>query len=156
MPQAAQFNGDLLVQGTVFALGLNAPLNGVTPATSVQQQIMPQFSQETTTTAAAEQRVVHVVYGATANIITFKVGLVVANIGGATITVDLLKNGASILAAAVVLDNTVTPYALVASTVTSPALIAGDVLTLTVTAAAGGGTIGKGTFIRLVVREDAQ
>lgn len=84
-----------------------------------------------------------------------KVGSVVVNVGAATITVDIRKNGTTILTAIVTLDSGNTVYIAEDGTMTSAALVAGDVLEVVVVATAGGGTLGQGLFVVIDVDEDA-
>jgi hypothetical protein len=76
----------------------------------------------------------------------FKAGSVTACVGAATITVDLKKNGVSVLTATIVLDNANTARVVEAATITTTAAVAGDVFEVSVAVAAGGGTIGSGVF----------
>jgi len=124
-------------------------------ATKLEHQHRCIYAQESATTAAAAlDEVIHVVKGANGTLKTFAAGNVVANIGAATITVDLHKNGVSILDAAIVLDNTDLTYIPRAGVIDTEAVVADDVLEVVVTAADGGGTIGKGVFAYLDIHED--
>jgi hypothetical protein len=74
----------------------------------------------------------------------------------ATVTVDLKVNGTSILTSVITIDNTVAAYGSVAATLAAGAatLVAGNVLTIVITATAGGGTLPTGFFCETVVWED--
>jgi hypothetical protein len=74
--------------------------------------------------------------------------------GGGSCTIDLKKNGTSVLSGAVTLDSTTAAYALKDGTVTTPAYAAGDVFEVQV--ASPSGTKPKGVFARAVLREAAQ
>lgn len=113
------------------------------------------YEQESDTTAAAEDRVVHVAHETT-TIVAVKAGAVVANVSGATVDVDLHKNGSSILSSAIQLSDSDSAYELVDGTgnLTSTSLVAGDVLEIVVTVAAGGGTLAKGVFAQVVLHEN--
>lgn len=134
-----------------------APGAGVDP-TKLGHQHQPAYSQPTASAAAAEQKVVHLVRGATGVVESFTCGACVANIGAAVVHFDLLKNGATILTATVDLTSAQAAYTgtLQPGAYTATSLVAGDVLEVKVTVAAGGGTLAKGVFASLVVREDAQ
>ncbi len=123
-------------------------------ATKLEHQHRANYAQESDTTAAAEDRVVHVVHGTTGTLKAFKAGSVVANLTGATVSVDLHKNGASILTAAIVLDDADAAYDVVAGVIDTAAVLQDDVLEVVVTVAAGGGTLGKGVFAMLDLHED--
>ena len=121
--------------------------------TKLQHQHRAVYEQESDTSAASETRVIHVVHGTTGTLKAIKAGCVVANIGAATITVDLLKNGVSVLTAAITLDSGQSAYQLVAGTIDTTALAVGDVLEIDITATAGGGTLGKGVFCYVDLHE---
>ena len=84
-------------RGAVTLLSVNLPAGSVADATvasaagiaasKLEHQHRLIYSQESDTTAASEDRVIHVVEGATGDIQSIKAGSVVANIGAATITV---------------------------------------------------------------------
>jgi hypothetical protein len=107
------------------------------------------------TNAAAKRVVAHQVYGAAAEVVAFGVGCTVAPTLTGTCTVELRKNGTTILTAPVVLDNTNAAFVIEeAAGFASTALVAGDVLEVEV-AGTSGSTLPKGVHTRLVVREDA-
>ena len=89
-------------------------------------------------------------------ITAFAAGCVTACIGDSTIEVDLLKNGVSVLSAAIEIDSGDADYAAVAGTVSSASVVAGDVLEVAITVTAGTGTLGEGVFAALTLEEKAQ
>jgi len=123
-------------------------------ASKLEHQHRPVYEQESDTTSITEARVVHVVKGTAGTLKTFKCGVVVACAGAATVTVDLLKDGVSVLVAAVEINVAHAAYELVAGTINTAAVVAGDVLEVDVVAVAGGGTIGKGVFAFVDLWED--
>jgi hypothetical protein len=123
-------------------------------AEKLEHQHRKTFAQPNTT-AAAETRAVHLVYGATGNIVAFEAGSIAACTGNATITVDLKKNGTSILTAPVTLDSANTARVAEAASVATPELADGDLLEVVVAVNAGTGALGTGVFAELVVHEDA-
>ena len=123
-------------------------------ASKLEHQHRAVYAQESGTTAAAEDRVFHVVKGTAGTLKTFKAGCVVACIGDATITVDLHKNGASVLTGAITLSSSQSAYDLVAATINTDSVAAGDVLEVVVTVNAGTGTLGQGVFAYLDLHED--
>jgi hypothetical protein len=159
-------DGDLYVNGALASKSFTPPASCIGDAavvasagiqsTKLQQQPVAKYAQPGGSTAVTERKETHTVYGATAKIASIKAGLIVANIGAATITVDLLKNGSSILTSVITLDNTVAAYGKVNGVVASPNLVQNDVLEVNVVATAGGGTIGKGVFAHIVIQEDPQ
>jgi hypothetical protein len=124
-------------------------------ADKIEHNQRANYSQESATTSVSESRVIHTVNGLTGTLKAFKAGCVVANVGAATITVDLLKNGVSVLSAPVALDSTQIAYELEVDTIVDATAAVGDVFEVAVVAAAGGGTIGLGVFAYLDLYEDA-
>ena len=148
-----KLNDVTLPAGCVEADDVEA--NAGIEATKLQHQHRPEFNQPNTT-ATAETRVVYRCYGATGTIVGFHAGSIVACAGAATITVDLRKNGVSVLTGVITLDSTNTARVAEAGTLSVTTLVQGDVLEVVTTATAGGGTIGTGLFAFAEVREDAQ
>lgn len=154
------FRGDVTFTGTLtmpdgtVVDGDVAAAAGIA-ASKLEHDHRPIYSQESATTAAAETKVVHIAKGdGTLN--EFKAGCVVANIGAATVTVDLTVNGVSVLTAAIEIDSGDAAYALVEGAIDTTAIETGDVIEVAVTVAAGGGTLGKGVFAYLDLDEDYQ
>lgn len=166
--QLTIFNGDLAVNGylraNTFALPANSVSDGsVIAASGIQASKLQHQHQaiycggDSNTTAVTNRQVIHVVIGATGTIVAFAAGSVVANIGAATVSIRLKKNGSNIDTAALVLDSGNTAFILEsAAGFTSTSLVVGDVLEVDITATAGGGTLAKGVFAVLTIREDAQ
>ena len=96
---------------------------------------------------------IHVVIGTTALLVAIKVGMITLCAGAATVTVDLKKNGTSILAAVITLNSGNTARVCVSGTISNTAAAAGDFFELVVTATAGGGTVGTGLLVELEVDE---
>lgn len=106
-------------------------------------------------TAAAAKRVqLHRVKGATATVVSFHAVCSVAPSGGDSVTLTLKKNGSTILSASVTLNNTTVAFTAVAGTVSTPDLVAGDVLEAEISAVSG--TSCKGVSCHAVIREAAQ
>jgi len=126
-------------------------------ASKLEHQHKPAYSQESDTTAAAEDRVIHTVLGATGKVTGFSAGCVVACIGDSTVTVDLHKNGSSMLSSTITIDSGDAAYDVVDATV-DPAkedVVLDDVIEVVITVSAGTGTLGKGVFAQAVIEEDA-
>lgn len=77
-----------------------------------------------------------------------------AHVGAATLTVDLLKNGTTVLTAPVSTSSSDAVRALKGATFASTALADGDVLELNITATAGGGTLAVGMGAELTYDEN--
>lgn len=158
-------DGDLQVRGTINCDGINVPADSIGDAEmdvndpiAVDKQIH-QFTPFITVphgaAATALREVVHVARG-DGTLREFRCGVTVANVGGATITFDLLRNGASVLSAAKVLTNAEAAYTVqTGSLATSPTAYSdGDVFEVAITVAAGGGTIGQGPWAQPVFHEE--
>lgn len=163
-PYVLTVEGSLHVVGDITSGGkIVLPAGSVTSAsvepaaeieaTKTEQRQRLTYSQESATTTVSETKTIHVVYGTTGTLRGFRAGSIVANVGAATITVDLKKNGVSMLSAVITLNNSHTARQVVAAALASSALVAGDVLEITVVATAGGGTLGKGVFAEAIVDE---
>ena len=104
--------------------------------------------------AATETRHIFTVYGATATVLQFAAGSIAKAVGDSTVTIDLKKNGSSILSAVITLDNANTNRILETATLSSTALVAGDMLEVVITATVGTGTLPTGVYCRLMLDED--
>jgi hypothetical protein len=121
--------------------------------TKMRHQYAPTYSQPLST-ATTETRIIHVVKGATGSIVAFRAGSVTVAVGAATVTIDLKKNGTTCLSAVITLDTGNTVYVVEEAALSVTALAAGDVLSIVITATAGGGTLPTGVFAQVVTRED--
>lgn len=158
-------DGDLLVRGGMVVTGtMSLPDGTVTDArvsaaadisaSKLEHQheiVVP--CAKVGVDAASESHVAHVVYGATGTILAFKAGAVTVAGASTSVTVDLKKNGTTVLSAVITLNDTQSNYQLVAGTVTTPSLAAGDVLTVHFTLS--GANEPQGVFATLILREDA-
>lgn len=153
---------DMIFNGTVtFAKAPNFNVPSINDAAVIASaninasKLMHQYEShysQGNVTPVAEQKVVHIVRGATGTILGLKAGMPVKNTTG-SVTVDLLKNGTSILTSTITLDNTITNYVPVAAAgFTSTAVVANDVLEVKVTISAPTGT---GVFAQLDMTETA-
>lgn len=154
-------NGQLTVSGGPVILPPNSlktsSFDPATPLDAVQLQIQIHqvYAQGSAVDATAAAEVVHVARAA-GTLVAVRAGNVVSGIGGATATVDVKKNGTTVLTGTIGLAAAApAAYGQVAGAVAggSAAYAAGDVFEVVVTAAAGGGTLAKGLFVDLVFRE---
>jgi hypothetical protein len=104
--------------------------------------------------AAAATEVIHEARGTAGRIRAVRAGSVVAATGNSTATIDVRKNGTTVLSGTIVLDNANTAYVSEAGTLSVTSLAAGDVLTVVITVSAGTGTLPTGLFVTVVVDED--
>lgn len=122
-------------------------------AAKLDHQYQPHYSQSGT--AAAATVVLHVVQEATAVLHAVKCGSIVAAVGDSTVTIDIKKNGTTVLSATVQLDNANTAYIVESGTISVSTAVVGDVYTAVITVSAGTGTLPTGLFIGLKIREKA-
>jgi hypothetical protein len=160
-----RIEGDTYVNGNLAAQTVTLPASAVTNASVValagisasklQHQHRQVYSQPNTTATAVTQ-VIHHVVGATGTVQAFSAGSIAIAVGAATVTVDLKKNGSTMLTGVITLDSANTAYVAEAGTLAGTSVVAGDVLTIVTTATAGGGTIATGLFVSVTINEDAQ
>lgn len=165
MSNPSRWEGDLYVNGNLQSLTQTYPPGSIDDSdvqagagiqvTKLEHIHLGKFAQPNTT-ATTETRTLHVVRGATGTILAFRAGSIGPCAGAATITVDLKKNGSSVLTAVITLNSANTARVAVAGTIASAALVAGDWLEAVITATAGGGTLGTGFFCQVDVQEDPQ
>jgi hypothetical protein len=122
-------------------------------ASKLEHQHRKTYVQDGTAVAATIP--LAVIQGPTARVISIKAGTIGLNAGNATITIDLKKNGVSILTAVITLDSSKTARTLYAGTLTSTAGVAGNWLEAVIAVAAGTGTLGTGLCVQLDWDEDA-
>ena len=161
----SKIEGDIHINGNLSSKTLSIPNSTVTnnaitasagiSATKLQHQHRASYSQESATTTVNETKVVHVVYGATGSIIDFKAATIVPCLSGAVIDVDLFVNGSTVLSAEINLSDADSAYEVLAGTITSASLVAGDVVEIDIAITTGGGTMAKGVFASLTIHEDA-
>jgi hypothetical protein len=157
--------GDTRIAGTLAPQGFTPPAGcinnaaipagaGVAASKLEHQHQIATVHCNHATSIAADRRQIHKVMGATGTITSF--GVVATVITGATTTttVDLYKNGSSILSAAISLTSSTAIYIeLQAAGFTSAAVVAGDILEAVISIS--GSNLPKGVTTHLNLREDA-
>jgi hypothetical protein len=147
-------NDDIFIGGTLQATYFVAPANSIGDAAiplgaGIQAEKLEHlnpalFSQNGS--AAAETRVVFVA-AAACTVEAFRAGSVTPAVGVAVATLDLRKNGVSVLTAPITLDSANAAYTPESGTLSgAPTLAAGDVLTVVATSTPGGGTAPTGMY----------
>lgn len=91
---------------------------------------------------------------AAGSVVAIEAGSIVANIGAATVTIDLKKNGSSILTGVITLDSGNTARVLEAGTISSASYVDGDFFELVIVATAGGGTLATGLGVEVTFNEN--
>lgn len=163
MPNS-KIDGDLFVTGTLQPTLFNAPascigdqnVNGSSPlqVSKSYQQYKRSLQQDyqAAAVAASSKPIIHVAQAA-GSVYLIRAGLVVPCLGAAIVTIDLKKNGASILSSVLTLNLSGIAYITSSGLVAVANYVANDVFELTIVATAGGGTLGQGLFVDTVFRE---
>ncbi len=133
-------DGDFYVGGTLYASAMDIPAGtlvnaDVAAAAAVAASKCQQYPTKTygqAGTAVAASVIMHVVRGATGTIKEFVAGNITANAGASTVTLDLLKNGVSVLNTVVTLNNATGNRSVEEGNIDTTALVAGDVLEVVV------------------------
>jgi hypothetical protein len=159
---ATTLDGDTHVNGHLSAKTAALPAGTVTNAmvngsaaiacTKMQKPRLFYYSQNGTATSVTVP--IYECRGATATIQNLRCGSIVANIGAATVTVDLKKNGTTVLTGVVTLDNANTARVAEAGTLSVTSMVQGDWLEIVTVATAGGGTLATGLLVQAEVFED--
>lgn len=162
----SRIEGNVHIDGALTARSMNIPSGTIRDedvagdadigAAKQEHQFQLTYGQPNTA-ATTETRVVHVVQGTAGEIRAFEAGSIAAAVGDSTVTVDLRKNGATVLTAVITLDSGNAARVTEAGTI-DPAqdtLADGDVLEVVLTATAGTGTLPTGVFCSVKLREDA-
>ena len=157
-------DGDQTVRGTLRPTGFVCPagvigsaaINASSPieAAKLDHQYQRVLAQAHGTAATAERRVIHLAKAA-GSVVQVRAGVTVAAVGDATVSVDVRKNGATILSGAVSLTSAVAAFGHLDGSVSAAPYVADDVFEVVITVSAGTGTLPQGVFAELVVREAA-
>lgn len=161
---SSTIDGDLIVRGTVRAGNFQVPDNSVgdsqfnsaDPLTAIKQehQFNRLYEQARGASVAAKRTAFHLAI-AEGQFLDVRAGVTQACIGDSTITVDIYKNGTTILSSTISLSSSQAAYDQVVGTISSMDYAAADVFEVVVTVAAGTGTLGQGLFVHGVFREGA-
>jgi hypothetical protein len=159
--------GDLVVTGNLIPGGLQAPAGSVSAsnigspaagqpgiASSKLNHREHHFYNQPNTTIVAATVPIFITYGTAGTVVSFKAGSIAVCTGAATVTVDLYKNGSSILSAPIALNSSSVARVAQAATISTPATAVGDWFDIVVTATAGGGTIGTGLYVEAIIDEN--
>lgn len=161
MAQVLRIDGDAHITGSVSCGGFSSSSGSITNAMvsasadilSTKLEMQKSITYGQNGTASSVTVPIHCVYGATGVVLSLKAGSIVANIGAATVTVDLKKNGTTMLSGVITLDNSNTARVAEAGSLSVTSLAAGDLLEIVTVATAGGGTLATGLFVTLTWSE---
>ncbi len=166
MANPSVFPGDVRASGNIIGQGLfiedptitDAMISPVAAIDADKQEhyYEKQYSQLATANAATDRQVLHVVRGSSGSVVELAIGARTAGTGTSTVTVDLKKNGTTILTGSASLTSATAAFALLLASIATATLATGDVLELHITAvSAGSGALPIGLFAQLRVREFA-
>jgi hypothetical protein len=159
LPHGVTVEGPARFLGTV-ALPANSIGDGnVSPndpldCDKVRHQYAGLMAQPHGTAATAQRQIVRVVQGA-GEIVSVNTTVSVAATGDSKVTIDVKKNGTTVLDSTYVIDNGDAAYDLVpGDLVASPTVAAGDVIEVVQTVSLGTGTLPQGVATVVEFRED--
>ena len=145
--------GDVVHMGAHTFQGTTTLPNSTITSDMLNEQKYVFKHAQPNTAATTETRTLAVILGTTGTAVTFKAGSIAKAVGDSTVTVDLKKNGSSILSAVITLDNANTNRVLEAGTISSTSLAVGDWLETVITATVGTGTLPTGVFVQLELKQ---
>lgn len=151
-------NGDVILRGDLIELtGLivNADIKAAAGIAASKCQRGPVIFVRQTGEAVTETIIALFCKGLTGTVKNFTVSNLTANGGAATVTVDLRKNGVTMLSAVVTLDSTKAAFSANKGTLSVVALADGDYLTVVITAIPNGtDALASGVFAQIQWDED--
>jgi hypothetical protein len=162
--------GDLIIQGTIYAPALALSTASITDAmiaaaaaiqyTKVNHKLKKSYQQPTGTAIVAETKDIHIVDGTSGTVLAVKVAItgLIATGGDRTVDVDVQKSTgggafATILTGTVHFTNGSTIRAISLGTISSAALVAGDILRIVITVAGAAGNQAQGIVVELILWE---
>jgi len=155
--EPARFGGSVLftVRPNLPAASIgDSEIDATRPLSVNKVKHLLRVTESQSGTAAAQTKVIHVC-GSAATVLRVAAGSVTACSGNASISVDVRRNGTSILTTPIVLDSSVAAYTLVEGTLSTTSLAADSVLTIVVTVAPGTGALGTGVFATIELVEES-
>jgi hypothetical protein len=165
MGLVAQLQGDVAINGRLTPTSLTIPAGSVGNASiasgsnvdtdKVEARVYSSWAQPNSA-ATAETRTLFVAKRA-GTITSFLAGSIAKAVGDSTVTIDVRKNGTTILSSTIVLDNANTARVAEDGTLNgaATAFVAGDWFEVVITISAGTGTLPTGVFAQLEARQNA-
>jgi hypothetical protein len=151
------FTSITLPTGPRAAIGNTEIKDGANIEAAKLRRRMALRARQGNVAAVAETGILHTAYGAVGEVKAIRYSHIGAATGGGTVTLDVKKNGVTILVASLVVTAALAAYGTaVANVVATPAngYVAGDVFTYHITVAAGGGTLPTGIAVEMITDED--
>lgn len=161
-----RIDGNLHVTGTLKVGSMDLPAAAVTddnmdPANPIDvdkqiHQYVHTYAQNRAAAVAAERKAVFSATGDGA-LVNVQAGVTQAAVGDSTITVDVYKNGVSVLTGVLTIDSGDAAFATQTAVVTpgSEGYSAGQVFEVVIAVTAGTGTLPRGVYVSLTVNEEA-
>lgn len=158
------FNEDLIVRGTLLPSTLVIPSNSISSssqamaglnfnADKLEQRFFPGWSLPNSASTTETRNLFVANRSGTVN--SVKAGSIAAAIGDSTVTIDVKKNGSTILSAVITLDSANTARITEAGTISGAGtFVAGDWYEVVIVATAGTGTLPTGVFVQCEVDQD--
>ena len=151
-------NGDVILRGDLIELtGLivNADIKAAAGIAASKCQRGPVINVFQSGTAVDETIIAFFCKGLTGTVKNFTVSNVTANAGASTVTVDLQKNGVTMLSAVVTLNSGKVAFSETEGTLSVVALADGDYLTVVINATQNGtDALASGVFAQIQFDED--
>ncbi|KKK47116.1 hypothetical protein LCGC14_3158430, partial [marine sediment metagenome] len=161
------FDGNVHVTGTLTANVL-APTTGTVTsdmivagvtqqglaATKLEQMRSITYAQPIDSVTIDQTVVLTLIYGVAGAVVSVRAGSITPCTGNATVDIDVLKDGTTILSAAIALNNAGVAYTPKSGVIAVSAIAAGDVLTVDISPTVGTGVIATGIYINVVYTED--
>lgn len=159
IPGSVVITGTLSPTTITLPAGCIADTNVATPAggaagistAKLNCRTHVRYNQPEGTSVVTESRIVWITHGTSGAFVSFTAQDKVASSGGDTVTINVLKNGTSILSGGTAV--TVTGTTAVTGTITTTSTAAADYVEFVITATHTSGTLGQGLVADLVVDE---
>lgn len=156
------FNADVVIRGRLTAQSMTVPSDTITDSNvqsganfahaKLQHRHLLKLHQSGNATAETKPLYIADVAG---SVVSVKAASIVAATGDSTCTIDVRKNGTTVLTGTIVLDNANTARTKEVGTLDgAQALAIGDMLEVVVTVSAGTGTLPTGLLVEVVVAEN--
>jgi hypothetical protein len=150
-----QCNTFVCPAGSIADAGVASPSAGASgiQTSKLNHRYPITYNQPEGSAATSATVIAWIVKGTASVMIALDAALKVACIGAATITVDLKKNGTSVLTSVITFNNGTPIMTDESATIATAAGVAGDIFEIVVVATAGGGTLGQGLFVKALIDE---
>jgi hypothetical protein len=157
----SQHVGDLDITGNLTVGSIDIPAASIgddeispTAAIAASKQVHRVYAKyQQSGTAVTATALLHTAYAAGTALAVAITTLTVA-VGAATVTIDVKKNGTTILSGIVTLDTGNVAYVAETGTISVPSYATGDTYSAVVVATAGGGTLPTGLLVELILNEN--